>query len=97
MQNNSSDTITFINPDFDTTIIALPGQKVLIYDFKVLDTQQEAEECKWLGGVLYITNEDDSSCTKSFHIEENWGSQVSGEEKKRLQQCTITVDDDDFF
>ena len=95
--NNSTDTLTIINPDFDTIIYALPGETVLIYEFKVLDTKQEMEDCKWLGPQLFITNEDDSSCTKSVFIEENWSSIVGGEEKKRYQECRIEVDDLDFF
>jgi hypothetical protein len=97
LSNNSTDTLTIINPDFDTIIYAFPGERVLIYDFKVLDTQQEMEDCLWLGDILLITNEDDSSCAKSVFIEENWAVTISGMENQRLQQCDFSVDDDDFF
>jgi hypothetical protein len=95
-QNTSSDTITLINPDFDTTFLSLPGTSILFYDYKVLDTEQESEDCKWLGDSLYIVNQNDSVCTKSPKIDANWTFTVTGPEKERVQTCVFKVDDGDF-
>jgi hypothetical protein len=96
IQNDSTDTLTVINPDFDTTFTILPGDFAMVYSFKVLDTKQEIEDCKWLGDTLFITNQDDSVCQKLVTIEANWSSVVGGPEKERLQKCTFYIEDADF-
>lgn len=93
---SAADTLTVINPDFDTVFTIMPSQSAMIYSYKVLDTKQEREECKWLGDSLYIRNQLDSFCTKSVFIEENWVSKVEGPEKERVQTCIFSVDEDDF-
>ncbi|MFT4602309.1 MAG: hypothetical protein ACI857_002495 [Arenicella sp.] len=96
LKNDSSDTITVINPDFDTTFTALPGSSVMFYGFEVLDQEQTNEDCKWLGDSLYITNQDDSLCTRSPKIEDNWIFTIGGTEKERIQTCIFVVRDSDF-
>lgn len=94
--NISSDTLTVINPDFDTIYTILPGKSALIYAFQVKDTKQEKEDCRWLGDTLIIKNQLDSACTKFPSVEENWTWTVEGPEKERTQKCVFTVRDEDF-
>ena len=96
IQNDSSDTLIVENPDFDTTYTILPGNSAMIYSFKILDTKQEKEDCKWLGDTLYIKNQDDSICKKLVTIEANWSTVIGGPDKERLQKCTFYVSDTDF-
>lgn len=96
IENLSSDTLTVINPDFDTIFYIPPITQKLIYDFQVLDTKQESEPCLWLGDSLYILNQVDSLCTKNPKIEANWSYTVEGPEKERIQKCVFHVDNDDF-
>lgn len=94
--NSSSDTLTVINPDFDSVYTILPGSSAMIYSFEVLDTKQENENCLWLGDTLIIVNQDDSACKKLTTIEENWLWTMEGPEKERKQKCTFNIDDEDF-
>jgi len=96
LENLSSDTVTIINPDFDTFFVVPPITQMKFYEFQVLDTKQESEDCRWLGDSLYILNESDSMCTKNPKIEGNWTSTVEGPEKERVQKCVFHVDNDDF-
>jgi hypothetical protein len=96
VENNSQDTIEVINPDFSTVHTIYPGQSKLIYFFEILDTKQEMDDCKWLGDSLSIKNLDDSICTKSPYLEDNWSYVIEGPEKDRIQKCTFTVNDADF-
>lgn len=96
IQNDSTDTITVINPDFDTIYTILPGNSAMIYSFKTLDTKQEMEDCKWLGDTLIIKNLNDSICSKPTTVEANWSSVVGGPDKERIQKCTFYVNDSDF-
>lgn len=94
--NSSTDTLTVINPDFDSVYTILPGNSAMIYSFEVLDKKQENEDCIWLGDTLIILNQDDSACKKLTMIEENWSWTMEGPEKERKQKCTFNVDDADF-
>lgn len=94
--NSSTDTLTVINPDFDSVYIIPPGNSAMVYAFEVLDTKQESEDCIWLGDTLIILNQDDSACKKLTMIEENWTWTMEGPEKERKQRCTFNVDDADF-
>lgn len=96
LENLSSDTVFVVNPDFDTIFVAPPITQVKFYDFRVLDTKQEREDCRWLGDSLYIFNTNDSLCTKNPKVEANWISTVEGPEKERIQKCVFHVDNDDF-
>ncbi|UKN02429.1 hypothetical protein K6119_02700 [Paracrocinitomix mangrovi] len=98
IQNSTTaDTITVVNPDFDTVFTIYPGTSSMIYSFTVLDRDQPQEACKWLGDTLWITNQDDSTCDKLVTIEENWQSIVTNVEKRqRLQTCTFIIQDGDF-
>lgn len=96
IENKTLDTLTVVNPDFDTVYTIYPGQSALIYWFEILDTKQEKDDCKWLGDSLSIKNQNDSVCLKSPFIEENWSSKVEGPEKERTQICTFSVDSGDF-
>lgn len=96
IQNNSTQTITVINPDYDTTYFISPGASAMIYSYEILDKEQEGEVCKWQGDTLDIRNEDDSICTKVVVNEDNWSTTVKGPEKERVQKCTFTIDDSDF-
>ena len=96
IQNNSSQTLTVVNPDFDTTFYISPGASAMIYSYEVLDKEQQSEVCRWQGDTLLIKNEDDSICTKVITSEDNWSVKVTGPEKERVQECRFSVDDDDF-
>lgn len=97
VENNSLDTVTVFNPDFnDTTYVIPPGQQAIIYSFENLDTKQEKEPCKWLGDTLFIKTVLDSICSKSTSFEHNWISEMNGSDKSRHQTCTFTVDSTDF-
>ena len=95
--NRSEDTVTIFNPDFqDTTYLLLPGENASIYSFKVLDTKQEMEPCKWLGDNLVILSIHDSVCNKNPFLEGSWISKMGGSEKNRSQTCTMTLEIGDF-
>ena len=96
IQNDSSQIVTVVNPDYDTTYVIAPGSSAMIYSFEILDKEQERESCAWLGDTLIITNEDDSTCDKLVTLEDNWSWVVGGPEKERLQKCTFYVTDSDF-
>lgn len=96
IDNNSLDTLTVVNPDFDSVFTIYPGQSAMIYSFEILDTKQEMDDCRWLGDSLSIKNQNDSVCLKSPFIEENWSSKMEGTEKERLQVCKFSVDSGDF-
>lgn len=97
VQNNcANDTIIVRNPDFDDAIDTIPpGENALIYQFKILDTKQEFEPCKWLGDSLYIYQFDDTYSTRSTKVESHWTYTIIGD-KERRQTCTFVVTDDDF-
>ncbi len=97
VKNNSLDTVTVFNPDFnDVTHTILPGQEKIIYSFENLDTKQEKEPCKWLGDTLFIKTINDSICSKPTSFESNWVSVMAGSDNERHQTCTFTVDSTDF-
>ena len=91
--NNTLDTITVFNPDFnDTVYTILPGTQSVVYKFENLDTKQEMEPCRWLGDTLIIKSIHDSVCTKISSFEWNWFSQMGGTDKARVQTCTFTIE-----
>lgn len=96
--NSSSDSVFVLNPDFDDTVYSIaPASSAMIYSYEILDTDQESEECQWLGDTLYIQNALDSVCSKAVSLESNWTTEVTtGEKKKRKQVCRFTVRDEDF-
>lgn len=95
VQNNSSDTIFVINPDRDSVYLIPPSKEAMVYTFKVLDSKQSAEPCRWLGDSLIIRNESGVSSSKKAIHEGNWTSSVTGE-KDRFQRCVMTISDADF-
>lgn len=95
--NDSLDTITVFNPDFNDTIYTLlPGEQAVVYEFENLDTKQEKEPCKWMGDTLIIKSIHDSVCTKETSFESNWFSQMGGTDKARTQTCTFTIEGSDI-
>lgn len=96
ISNNSLDTITVVNPDFDSIYFILPGEEQMIYSFENLDRNQDSEPCKWLGDTLIIKTIHDSVCQKSTSIESNWTSTITPVEKGKIQTCTFTVENSDF-
>jgi len=96
ISNQSLDTITIVNPDFDSIHFVIPGQKKLIYSFESLDRHQESEPCKWLGDTLIIKTIHDSVCHKATSIESNWTSTIKPVEDGKIQTCTFIVESSDF-
>jgi hypothetical protein len=96
ISNNSLDTITVVNPDFDSIHFILPGEKQMIYSFENLDRNQESEPCKWLGDTLNIKTINDSICHKATSIESNWTSTIKPVEDGKIQTCIFSVESNDF-
>lgn len=94
--NTSNDTVTVINPDFDSVYTILPGDQAKIYAFQVLDTKQESEACRWLGDTLIVVNESGLNCQRLVSVEENWSWTMEGPEKRRVQKCTFIIKNGDF-
>ena len=97
IENNLSvDTIVVINPDFDDAIdTIIPGESALLYDFEILDTKQEYEPCKWIGGPLDVRTLNGDELNRSVTVEDFWTYTISGD-KNRIKKCTFIVTDDDF-
>jgi len=96
VKNASLDTITVVNPDFDSIHFILPNQEKMIYSFESLDRNQENEPCKWLGDTLIIKTIHDSVCHKSVFIESNWTSTTTPSKDSKTQKCTFTVENGDL-
>ena len=96
VKNNSNDTITVVNPDFDSLYYIMPGNEKLIYSFKSLDRDQESEPCRWLGDTLIIKTIHDTVCTKSPLIEAHWTSSITPVKDGKIQKCTFSVENSDF-
>ncbi|HIP36850.1 MAG TPA: hypothetical protein EYG85_08350 [Crocinitomix sp.] len=92
IQNNSFDTITVLNPDFDSLYYIFPQQEKMIYSFENLDSEQNSEPCKWLGDTLIIKTIHDSILKKPVSIESNWTSTITPLEDGRLQKCVFTIE-----
>jgi hypothetical protein len=103
ISNASSQTITVINPDFDSVYTILPGEKAMIHAYERLSTKHDmADSCGWAGDTLFISTLSGDTCQLAAKAEGNWTSTgivfygPHPNRRDRTQTCTLTITDDDF-